>query len=182
MAVTTTKAIDNIHLSNGITQAVQTEVSVDRAALRAELEATRTAFQAFLSTLTADQWRQKSPRCAWTMAEVTLHLTWALEQLPQEIASARRGKGMFNFPKWLGEPLSYWYTRWLARNVTPETLGQRYDAAMTAVLQTLDKVQEHEWKLGAPFYGHGFYTIAALFHTPAAHLAEHTAGEKKVGQ
>ena len=166
-------------MTNQATQAMQTEVSVDRAALRAELEATRTAFHDFLNALPADQWRQPSPHSAWTMAEVALHLTWALEQLPQEIASARRGQGMFNFPEWLGAPLSYWYTRWLARNVTPATLGQRYDAAMRAVIQTLDEVQAGDWGLGAAFYGHGFYTIAELFHTPAAHLAEHSAGHAR---
>lgn len=165
-------------MTNKATQATQAQLSVDRAALRAELEATRSAFYDFLNALTADQWRQPSPHSAWTKAEVALHLTWALEQLPQEIASARRGQGMFNFPEWLGAPLSYWYTRWLARNITPEVLGQRYAAAMTAVLQTLDEVQESDWGLGAPFYGHGFYTIAELFHTPAAHLAEHTAEPK----
>lgn len=174
MAVTTNKATSHVHPTNGAPS--PTPTNVDRAALRAELEATRMAFHAFLNALSAEQWRQQSPTNAWTMAEVALHLTWALEQLPQEIASARLGKGMFNFPKWLGEPLSYWYTRWLARNATPAALGRRYDAAMTAVLQTLDEVQESDWELGAPFYGHGFYTIAELFHTPSAHLAEHTAG------
>lgn len=175
MAVKTNKATDNVHQNNGATSATQTPASVDRTALRAELEATRTAFHAFLNTLTTEQWHQPSPTNAWTMAEVVVHLTWALEQLPQEIASARHGKGMFNFPKWLGEPLSYWYTRWLARNATPTALGRRYDAAMTAVIQSLDEVQAGDWGLGAPFYGHGFYTIAELFHTPSVHLAEHTA-------
>lgn len=178
MEVMTNKTTGNVQRSNRAAPATQIQVSVDRAALRAELAATRTAFHAFLNALSADQWRQKSPNSAWTMAEVALHLTWALEQLPAEVASARQGKGMFNFPEWLGAPLSYWYTRWLARNATPAALGQRYDAAMTAVIQSLDAVQESDWGLGAPFYGHGFYTIAELFHTPAAHLAEHTAGRE----
>ena len=153
-----------------------TQVHCDREALGAELEATRIAFHAFLNALTTDQWRQKGPGGAWTMAEVAEHLTWALEQLPKEVASARQGKGMFNFPKRVADPLSYWMTRWNARNVTPDTIGHRYDAAMTAVVRTLDNVKESEWALGAQFYGHGFYTIADLFHTPADHLAEHAAG------
>jgi hypothetical protein len=44
------------------------------------------------------------------------------------------------------------------------------------VLATLDAVAESDWGLGANFYGHGFYTIEGLFHTPAQHIAEHTAG------
>ncbi len=83
---------------------------------------------------------------------------------------------MFNIPKYLADPLSYWMTCWNARNATPEAIGRRYDAAMAAVVRTLDGVNESEWALGAQFYGHGVYTIADLFHTPADHLAEHAAG------
>lgn len=179
MEMTTDKAADKVHRINGAVQATQTQVHVDRVALVAELEATRKRFHAFLNSLSADQWRQQSPTSRWTMAEVAVHLTWALEQLPQEIASARLGKGMFNSPKRLerlADWISYWLTRWLARNATQEEIRLRYDAAMTKVIQTVDEVQESDWGLGAPFYGHGFYTIADLFHTPSAHLAEHTTG------
>jgi hypothetical protein len=74
---------------------------------------------------------------------------------------------MFNFPKWLADRLSYWLTRWTARNATPEQVVRQYDAAMVAVIRALDEVKESDWALGAEFYGHGFYTIADLFHTPA---------------
>jgi hypothetical protein len=112
----------------------------------------------------------------WTVGEVLLHLTWALEQLPQEIASARRGRGMFNMPKRLADPLSYWFIRWSARNSTRESIRRRYDAAISASIRALDEVKESEWTLGARFYGEGFYTIADLFQTPAHHLSEHTHG------
>lgn len=154
-------------------------VHYDRAAMRAELEATAAAFCTLLRSLSSERWRQKSPTSAWTVAEVAVHLTWALEQLPKEVASARRGKGMFNSPQslaWLADWLSYWLTYWMARKATPEAISRRYAAAMTAVLRTLDEVQERDWARGAPFYGHGFYSIADLFHTPAEHFAEHTAG------
>lgn len=147
---------------------------VDRQALRDELEATRVAFQRLLASLEDDRWRRRRPG-GWTAGEIMVHLTWALEQLPREVDSAKRGKGMFNLPQWLADTLNHWYTRWMARNVTPESIGQRYNAAMAAVLRTLDDVQESDWTRGAPFYGHGFYSVADLFRTPAEHLAEHTA-------
>jgi hypothetical protein len=178
MATVINQANNNVELGNSSWPATHAQTGVDRVVLQADLEATRMAFQAFLSSLTSDQWHRKSVTSAWTMAEVAVHLTWALEQLPQEIASARRGKGMFNSPKLLQplvDSLSYWYVRWLARKATPAAIGRRYDAAMNAVIETLAEVQETDWALGAPFYGHGFYTIAELFHTPTAHLAEHTA-------
>lgn len=173
---------DNTHRHNDYVETQQLQASMDRMELRTELELTRTAFQTFLTTLSAGRWHQKSPNCDWTMVEIAVHLTWALEQLPKEIASARRGQGMFNSPKlldWLSNKLSYWMIRGMARKATPESIRNRYDNAMTAVLQTMDKVKESEWVIGASFYGHGFYSIADLFHTPAEHFAEHTSERKE---
>jgi hypothetical protein len=149
---------------------------VDRSAIRADLKAARTAYHRLMASITDEQWLQKSPSSDWTWREVMQHLAWAVEQLPAEIASARREKGMFNYPGWLANPVSYWTTRWEARNVTRESLLRRYDAAIDATLRALDEVPESDWAKSAPFYGHGMYTVAALFHTPAEHLAEHTVG------
>lgn len=176
--------IDNARQATQL-HALSDSVPLDRAALRAELEATGAAFRTLLRSLSTEQWGQKSPTSDWTVAEVAVHLTWALEQLPKEIDSARRGKGMFNSPKSLerlADSLSYWTTRWMARKATPEAISRRYDAAMTAVLCTLDEVKVSDWALGAQFYGHGFYSIADLFHTPAEHFAEHTVGLEGVSK
>ena len=161
-----------------IVPVIQSQPSADREVLRAEIEATRAAFHALLQSISDDRWRQKSPTSAWTVREVCEHLTWSLEQLPQEVASARRGQGMFNYPlpKRLVDALSYWLTRWSARHATRESISCRYDAAMAAVLRTLDEVQATDWPRGARFYGEGFYTVADLFHTPARHFAKHTTG------
>ena len=148
----------------------------DRRVLHAQLEATRAAFHERLDAVADDRWGQKCPGSAWTVGEVFAHLTWALEYLPKEVESARRGKGMFNLPKWLGDPLSYWYNRLLARNATPESIRRRYDAAMDATIKAVETVPDSDWQLGAQFYGEGFYTVVDLFQTPAEHLAEHTAG------
>lgn len=161
--------------------AAQTRQPVDRGALRAELEATRSRFRTLVESLSENRWRQTCLGSAWTVGEVMVHLTWALEQLPAEVASAQRGKGMFNYPARLSAFMSYWITRWNARGTTRAAVVRQYDAAMAAVLRTLDAVAESDWALGAEFYGHGFYTIEALFHTPAQHLAEHTAALEAVG-
>jgi hypothetical protein len=83
---------------------------------------------------------------------------------------------MFNIPKWLADPASYWYIRLIARNSTPQSIRRRYDAAMDAVLEALAMVPDSDWELGADFYGEGFHTVADLFRAPAKHLAEHTTG------
>lgn len=149
---------------------------VDRQALRAELEATCDTFRALVEALPDEQWHAKSPGSAWTVCETMAHLVWALEQLPREIASARQGKGMFNYPRPVSDAVSYWLVRWLARRATRRAIVGQYQAAMAAVLATLDTVAEQDWTAGARFYGHGFYSIESLLHTPAHHLAEHTSG------
>lgn len=153
--------------------AAQAQAAPDRAALRAELEATRAAFHRLLDEAAGERWRAGSPSSAWTVGEVLVHLTWALEQLPQEVEMARRGKGMFNMPQWIADPGSYWIIRWQARKADPASLRRRYDAAMDATIAALETVPDSDWGLGAPFYGHGFYSVADLFATPAEHLAEH---------
>ena len=60
--------------------ATQSQTGCDRDALLSELEGTRTAFHALVRSLSDDRWRQKSPASAWTVGEVLVHLTWALEQ------------------------------------------------------------------------------------------------------
>lgn len=158
-----------------VTQA-RPRTATNREALRAELEATRGEFHRLLDSISPGRWRGKSPGSEWTVAEVFVHLTWALEYLPREVSGAQRGKGMFNFPKWLADPASYWYIRLVARNSTPESVGRRYDAAMDAAIKSLETVPDSNWGQGARFYAEGFHTVADLFRVPAKHLAEHTAG------
>lgn len=145
-------------------------------AIRAELEATRSVFHALVAQNAQTKWRQKSPSSAWTVGEVFFHLTWALEYLPQEVEKARRGQGMFNMPKRLSDTLSYWYMRWGALRVTPEVIVRRYDQAMDASIRMLDTISAEDWQKGANFYGEGFHTIEDLYHVPAQHLTDHTAG------
>jgi hypothetical protein len=83
---------------------------------------------------------------------------------------------MFNMPKPIADTLSYWLIRWIARTATPEAIGQRYDRAIDAALQTLATIHDDEWQRGADFYGEGFHTIEDLFHGVASHFKEHTSG------
>ncbi len=155
---------------------VQTQTVSERDSLRADLEAARARFHELLNSILQDQWRRTSDTSKWTTAEIFVHLTWALEYLPKEVEKARKGKGMFNFPKWLADPFSYWYIRFTARNSTPAAIRSRYDAAMDAAIEALNTVPESDWGLGAEFYGEGFHSVADLFRAACQHLVEHTVG------
>lgn len=149
---------------------------VNRDEIAAELETTRATLHRLLDSISDDRWLQKSPGSAWTVKEVFVHLTWALEYLPKEVTLARQGKGMFNMPKWFADPVSYWLMRWHARSASRESIRRRYDAAVDAAIAALETVPDSDWLLGAEFYGEGFHTVADLFRGPARHLTEHTAG------
>ena len=151
------------------------QADIRQAALRSELETTWAAFHLLMEKIPRSGWRQKSPSSAWTIGEVLVHLTWALEYLPDEVEKARHGRGMFNLPKRLADPLSYWYIRWTARNATPASINRRYDQAMDASIRLLGAIPDDDWEKCANFYGEGFHTVEDLFHVPAHHFSEHTS-------
>lgn len=156
--------------------AFENETTGEIERIRKKLDANRDEFLALADAISNERWAEKAPSCDWTCGEVLVHLTWALEQLPAEIRSAQREQGMFNYPKRIADPLSYWYTRWLARNETRQSVSRRYSAGITAALAAIDEVPEDAWSKGARFYGERFYTVADLCETPIDHFAAHTAG------
>jgi len=152
----------------------------DRHAIRERLTATQAAFHALLAGLTDDDLRRPSRNPAWTVGAVMTHLVWSLELLPREVASARKGKGMFNFPPFVRDWLNAQLTRLGGRGQTRHTLRQRYDAAFAAALATLDGVRDDEFQLGARFWSEGFRDITGLFAGPVEHLAEHGDDVRRV--
>ena len=146
-----------------------------REALRAELAATRAAFHELLAGLADADWRRRTANPAWTVGHLLHHLTWSLEMLPREVASARRGQGMYNFPPAVRDRLSATITRLGASRQSLRSVARRYDDAYAAALRALETVRDDEWGRGAPFWGEGFIDIAGLFRAQALHLAEHGA-------
>jgi quercetin dioxygenase-like cupin family protein len=145
----------------------------DRRTIREHLTATRAAYHAILDGLTDDDLERQSGNPAWTVGAVLAHMIGSLELLPREVASARMGKGMYNFPPLLRDWLNATVSRWAARGQTVRTLRQRYDAAYEGALATLDTVRDDEFGLGADFWSEGFRSIADLFFGQTNHLAEH---------
>lgn len=156
-------------------QATKISYTEIRAALEAEIEATRVFFVQLVQTLPGERWAGRAPGSSWTGKQLLHHVTWALEQLPNEVESAKQGKGMFNYPKFLADHGSYWLVKWEARKATRESIVARYEAAVERVHVALQGVKEADWQRGARFYGEGFYSVEDLFHTAAKHCQEHTA-------
>lgn len=145
----------------------------DRETIRGELEATHTAFVTLIESLSEDDWSRPTTNPAWTVGNILHHLVSSLELVPREVRCARQGKGLYNLPIFARDKLSAWMTRWESRRQSLASVADRYDAAYLAALQTLDQIEDHEWQLGAQFWGEGFLDIEGIFRSQARHLAEH---------
>lgn len=155
---------------------VQSRTDVpDREALRADLEATRTAFHELLNSVSSEEWQSKGRSTAWTVRELFTHLAHDMEFVPRLVEHAREGKDMLNMPSFLTGKINYLITRWMGRKETPQSLAEKYDSYFADALATLDAVQDDEWQRGANFFGEGFWTIEQIFKNISHHFEEHSA-------
>lgn len=144
-----------------------------RTELEPLLARTRESFLALLDGVSDGDLRRPSGNPAWTIGAVLYHLVWSLEALPKEVARARRGKGMYNFPRIIRDPASAMIARRGARGQTVNGLRESYEAAYAAALRTLETLTDEDLSLGARFWGEGFFDIWSLYAAQADHLAEH---------
>jgi hypothetical protein len=151
-----------------------------REALRAELEANRTAFSTLLASLSDADLLRASANPAWTVRDLLHHIVASLEHLPGQVQAARRGKTRGRVPRWLYDRANVWITRLGAARQTRAGLLARYAAAHQAAIAALDQVVEHEWGRRACFW-YFETTIAELFRRQSGHLAEHAAQILRAG-
>jgi len=156
-------------------QVIPKEDIPNRAALRADLEATRTAFHALLDSIPAEAWRRKGDSTAWTVREIVTHLVHDIESIPQFVAHAKAGKNFLNMPSFITGKLNYLLSRFKARNATPQSLAQAFDTHLEKALATLEEVQDDEWQRGAEFFGEGYWTVETIFKNVPRHFQEHAA-------
>jgi hypothetical protein len=151
-----------------------------REALRAELEANRTAFSTLLSSLSDADLLRVSANPAWTVRDLLHHIVAGLEQVPGQVQAARRGKARGRVPRWLYDRVNVWMIRLGAARQTRAALLGRYAAAHQAAIAALDGVAENEWGRRARFW-YFETTIAELFRRQSEHLAEHAAQILRAG-
>ncbi len=150
----------------------------DRAALRARLEETQSAFHVLMDSLNEANWHRKTTTTAWTVCEVVTHLADGLARMPEAIAHVRQGKNYLNLPsflQWLSAPINYWLVKRSARGQTSTSILYRYDEAHASLVATIEGIQDNEWGRGAYCYGNGYKTILDLCVLPNGHFQEHAA-------
>ena len=161
-----------------------------KLAIRAELEATRTAFHALLASLSENDLRQPSHNPGWANGEILAHMLFGFIVLNALLPMARFWGYL---PPRFSKPLAWLLNaftgpfNWLnavgarlqARIFTCQRLGKLYDLALLSLNRQIDSIQGDEW-------GHGMYyptrwdsnfsdfmTIESLLHYPVIHFNFH---------
>ena len=146
--------------------------------IRLELEATRAAYHALLTSLSADEWYRKSANPDLTVKELMWHLAWSVGWLAGFVDAVRAGKNS-RLPGFLVEPVRLVAMRWLARKATPEKAAQHYDEGHAALLAKLDTIAPDDWQRSTTRFGQT-RTVEWCFRQPALHFAEHAADVRPV--
>jgi hypothetical protein len=149
----------------------------DLAAIRADMEATRTAYHRLLDALPDADLQRPCAISKWTIKELFCHMTLLIEQaVPMMVKQARKGKPM---PKLLDTRFGHWMNYQMAvraaRKATRQSLAQRYDAAHSHLLGLLVNVHETEWQRPTGYPDGRPLTMETVFHVPTEHFELHAA-------
>lgn len=153
---------------------------VDSQAIRDELEETRDAFHALLTSIPDKVFEERTSNPAWNVRQMLYHIVMAVEMLPQDVKLIRKGR-FISPPAWLFNWVNIYITRWRARNHTCESLAAAYDKAHATALEIMDGISGDEWALTGnyPDVGGGLpggeRTIAMMYLYLSQHFQEHVS-------
>ncbi|HEU0297370.1 MAG TPA: DinB family protein [Anaerolineales bacterium] len=159
-------------------------------AIRAELEATRTAFHALIDSLSENDLRRKSRNPGWTNGEILVHMTFGFIILNALLPMARVWGRL---PKWTSKLFAEllnvftvpfnWINalgaRFQARVFTYQRIGKLYDWTYFSLVKQINSIKEDEWERGMHYPTRwdsnfsDFMTIRELFHYPVRHFNFH---------
>ena len=146
--------------------------SLDAAAIRAQLEATRARFHELFGSLTEADW-QRRPAGGWAVRAEMWHIAWAPGFLAGAIERLARGKG-YNRPARYFHWKNNLRTRWHGRRATPQSIAADYEDGHQKLLTRLERMSAADWGRGAKRLG-AYRTPEAMFQAVSRHFETHAA-------
>jgi len=167
-----------------------TDPQTTKAAVRAELEATRSTFHALLDSLSEEDLQKKSLNPGWSNGEILAHMLFGFivisvllpmarlwGRLPRESSRSfawllNAFTGPFNWFNALG-------ARMQGRVFTYQRIAKLYDYIYFSLLKQVDSLKEDEWERGMYYPTRWdsnfdeFMTLEKLFHYPIIHFNFH---------
>jgi hypothetical protein len=148
--------------------------TVDKAALRAELEATHAAYKGLVAQIGDDKWNAASGNSAFTCGQLAWHVASGVEFSTAIIENARKGK-QTNLPKFM-MPLAYKINerriRSRSKAATRESVLADYAKEQEHLLRLLDEVPDADFSRSFTNYAQT-KTVEEMFRTGVEHFAEH---------
>lgn len=153
---------------------METAVTPDRAAIRAEIEAMSSEFATLVTEIGDNGWSTKSGIPSYTCGQLAWHIASAAGFLAGETAKAKDGKAL-NPPAFL-RPVLYKLgelrVRVASRKATPASVLADFDGGTRRLLAVLESLDDETLQSSATWMGETL-TLAAMLQKPGEHLAEH---------
>jgi deazaflavin-dependent oxidoreductase (nitroreductase family) len=150
-----------------------------RVAIHQELEATRQAFHALISSLQPSDWDLPAATPGWTIGDSLYHMVLGLRVVAWEAFFIRLGIWYPRLSPELFDRLDPHFTHLLAQQQTFETIGDRYERAYASLIGALESIRDEQWSEGAsrPDYDpaniDGFVSLDELFRSVRQHFETH---------
>jgi hypothetical protein len=127
-----------------------------RDRLHQEIEATRLAFHGLLDSISEDNYYLPSDNPAWTVGQVLYHMSLAPRFMILDAQMIGRQRWIYRlipriFPKRLFDWLNAHLTRFGARKLSCQLLGEEYDRGHSATLRALDSLSEADFAKSLPY-------------------------------
>jgi len=151
-----------------------TATTIDKHALRVDLEATHTAYRELVAQISEDKWNAKSGNPAWTCGQLAWHLADGVKFSTGVIGNARKGQ-QTNPPSFL-MPLALkaneFNVRRKSSRATRESVLAGYERSLRDLLQLLDETPPGDFGVRKTNFGQT-QTIEEMFRISIEHFAEH---------
>jgi hypothetical protein len=151
-----------------------TTPTVDKAAIRRDLERTHDAYRELIAQIPDAKWAATSRNPAFTCGQLAWHIASGLDFSAGLIEAARKGK-QTNVPSFLmplGNRINVLRIRRGGGKATRDSVLADYDRNQARLLRLLDDVADADFAITKTNFAIT-RTVRQMFEIPVDHLAEH---------
>ena len=148
--------------------------TVDKAAIRTDLERTRDTFRDLIGQIPDGKWHTPSGNAAFTCGQLAWHIASGLDFTAGIVTGARDGK-QANIPSFLmplGYKINEFRIKRSSRSATRDSVLGDYEREHTRLLALLDQCSDADFAIVKTNYGNT-QSVRQMFDGPAEHMAEH---------
>ena len=148
--------------------------TVDKTAIRNDLERTRETFRELIAQVPDEKWHTTSGNTAFTCGQLAWHVAGGLDFAAGLIDAARNGK-QTNPPSFI-MPVAYKLNEFRikrsSRNATRDSVLADYERGHARLIALLDQLNDPDFAVVKTNFG-TTSSIREMFENPVEHMTEH---------